>query len=120
MKNVSMMNLFGIKVIMKLNLLFMSNVSKNQVKVMSLLFLGSLILNAGLHFIDEARYSFDFLFNARQLVGLLGFAAFFSIFPIGVYNFIAETKYKKNAIVISMLGYVPFAIFACLPLLNLR
>lgn len=94
----------------------MPNVSLH-IRNMLLLFLVSLILLGGLFYADEGAYSFDYLFNIRTLVSLIGFATFFSIFPIGIYNLVAESKYKKLAIVAAIVGYIPLVTYVCLPLI---
>ena len=95
----------------------MSNLAKKEYKDMLLLFLIALILTGGIFFLDEGRYSLDFLVKPWGIVQLITWAFFFSVFPIGAYNFASESKYKKNAFVISMIGYIPIIFFFCLPLI---
>lgn len=84
---------------------------------MLLLFLVSLILVAGIFYVDEGACSFDSLRKFRNVLSLLGFATFFSIFPIGVYNIVSESKHKRFAIIFSALGYIPLITYICLPLI---
>jgi hypothetical protein len=89
---------------------------ENRLKHIPLLLLISLGLTTLLYFVDEGLYSLTPLLRAKEVMILMTFTLFFSVFPIGINQFALDSRFRKNAFLISLIGYLPIVFIFCLPL----
>jgi hypothetical protein len=71
----------------------------------------SLILTALLFFVDESRYSFDFL-STPGLRLVLFFTITFSVIPLAIYGFVSD-KNHYISFKWALFGFVPPLIVLC-------
>jgi hypothetical protein len=67
----------------------------------------SCFLTLILFFVDEGRYSFDFLTKANELSNVIIFTLLFSVIPIVLCAILAASRFRKNSTYFALLGYIP-------------
>ena len=72
----------------------------------------SLILATLLFFVDESRYSFDFVLIPGELHLVLFFTIAFSVIPLAIYGFVSD-KDHSISFKWGLFGFVPPLIVLC-------
>jgi hypothetical protein len=66
----------------------------------------SLILTVLLFFVEEARYSFDFLLKPGELAMVLFFTFGFSTVPMAIHGFVGD-RHPEKSFQFSLFGFAP-------------
>ncbi|HPE76014.1 MAG TPA: hypothetical protein P5210_06540 [Draconibacterium sp.] len=73
-----------------------------------ILLLISLIPALAIWYFDEGVHSFSFLTNKNEIFNFLGTVLFISVIPIGIFYWLNDKeKYRSQAKIISLLGFLP-------------
>ncbi|MDQ2657274.1 MAG: hypothetical protein M3Y60_07620 [Bacteroidota bacterium] len=71
-----------------------------------------MIITIMLFFVEESRYSFDFLLKPGELSMVLFFTILFSTVPIAIYGFMGD-RHPEKSFRFSLFGFAPPLIMLC-------
>lgn len=80
--------------------------ASNYNRHIGLIFALSSLLTIVLFFVDESRYSLDFLTKVREIVMVIFFSLLFAGAPLAIYGFTSDRS-KTTSFGFSMIGFLP-------------